>query len=211
MMDRLLRIIGCDPVEVNRKGRPILPGVRMHVRFILVSNELPNFRDASNAITARYLVLRTTKTVPPERRDTDLMEKLGAELPGSLNLAIEGRRRLRERGRFLQPESAADLIETAEDLASPVKECVRECFVLREGAIICKATAFRIWREWAEAHGERVGDAATLGKSLFAAFSGLRATRPESTATRSTPMRESKPGVPDDGRLSTGAADARRA
>src|SRR5699024_1774330 len=72
MLDRLLRIVGVDPVEVNCKNRPILPDVLMRTRFVLISNELPDLRDASNAITTRYHILRTTKTMPEHQRDPDL-------------------------------------------------------------------------------------------------------------------------------------------
>lgn len=178
MLDRLLRIVGGDPVEVNCKYRPILSNVLMRTRFLLVSNELPDFRDASRAITSRYHVLRTTATVPLERRDPDLLSGLLAELPGILNLAIEGRRRLNERGRFLQPASATDLIEDAEDIASPVAECVKECFVLDPKTVVSKALAFQAWRGWAERNGHKVGNSATFGKNLRAALPGLRTSRP---------------------------------
>jgi putative DNA primase/helicase len=161
--ERLLRIVGEDPVEVNRKNRPILSNVRMRTRFILVSNELPNLGDAANAITSRYLILRTNRPIPPEQRDPDLKVKLLAELPGILNLAIEGRKRLNERGRFLQPASADDLFADAEDLSSPIAECAKERFMLREDAVISKSEAFDIWREWAVENGHHIG---TSGRAI---------------------------------------------
>jgi putative DNA primase/helicase len=99
-------------------------------------------------------------------------------LPGILNLAIEGRKRLYERGCFLQPASAADLLADAEDLASPITQCVKECFTLRDDAVISKSDAFDIWRAWAGKHGHHVGNSATFGKDLNAAFPHIRTVRP---------------------------------
>ncbi len=178
MLDRLVRITGGDSVEVNRKNRPILSNVRLKTRFVIVSNELPDFRDASKAITSRYLVLRTSKSVPIERRDPNLLASLLAELPGVLNLAIEGRTRLLSRGRFLQASSGTNLIEDADDLASPVGEFVRECFVLDPNGTISRAEAYAVWRDWAERHGHKLGTSATFGKDLRAAFPALESSRP---------------------------------
>jgi putative DNA primase/helicase len=172
VLDRLLRISGGDPVEVNCKHKTILANVGMRTRFLVVSNEMPEFRDPSKAITTRYLVLRTSKSIQPDQRDPDLLNKLREELPGILNLAIEGRRRLRERGRFLQPASALHLIEQAEDLASPVAEFARECLVLNPAFLIPKQKAFECWKAWAEKNGHKVGSSSTFGKNLIAALSG---------------------------------------
>ena len=150
MMDRLLRITGGDPVEVNRKGRPILPDVRMNLRVLVISNEMPNFRDSSGAIVSRYVVLATTKTIPKEERNPRLAAELKAELPGILNEAIKSLKTLRLRGRFLQPKSSEHLIDDAGDIASPVRVFVaeRKC-PLGADHSVATATLFDEWKRWA--------------------------------------------------------------
>ena len=60
-------------------------------------------------------------TLPPNCR---------VSLPGILLWSIEGWRRLRQRGRFEQPESSRELIDGMADLSSPVGEFVRDrCMV----------------------------------------------------------------------------------
>ena len=56
------------------------------------------------------------------REDPSLTDKLLAELPGILRWAIEGWCRLRARGRFAQPKSAADLLSELHDISSPIGE-----------------------------------------------------------------------------------------
>jgi putative DNA primase/helicase len=90
LMDRLLRISGADPVEINRKGRSILEGVLLRTRFVIVANEIPNFRDNSGAIVARYIPLLMKETFFG-KEDLDLSRRLEAELPSVLKWAIQGR------------------------------------------------------------------------------------------------------------------------
>jgi P4 family phage/plasmid primase-like protien len=179
MMDRLLRISGGDPIEVNRKNKPLLPCVEFSTRLVIISNELPNFRDAAGAIVSRYLILKTTHTIPAEERDSDLADKIiASELPGILNLAIQARARLYERGRFVQPASGEDLLNDAGEIASPVAACVRERFTINPNADILATRAFAIWQEWAITNGYQPGNAGTFGKNLKASFPGITKTRP---------------------------------
>jgi putative DNA primase/helicase len=179
LLDRLLRISGCDPVEVNRKGKPILADVTLPVRFVIISNEVPNFRDASGAIVSRYLVIKATRTIPEQDRIPDLARTiLEHEAAGILNLAIAGRQRLHERGRFIQPESAADLLDDAANLASPVSRFIREHYDLDTDSSEPTFDVFNSWKVWAEAHGYTIGNDGVFGKNLKAAFPSIKKTRP---------------------------------
>ncbi len=71
------------------------------------------------------IVLRQTRSWYGQE-DTGLTDRLLGELPGILLWAIAGWQRLRERGRFQQPESALQLVEGLEDLSSPIAAFVRE-------------------------------------------------------------------------------------
>jgi putative DNA primase/helicase len=179
MMDRLLRITGGDPVEVNCKGKPMLPDVSMNLRVLMMSNEMPNFRDSSGAIVARYVVLNTTRTIPKEQRNPRLGEELKAELPGILNEAIAGLKTLRLRGRFLQPKSAEHLIDDAGDIASPIRVFVAERgYQLGESESVTTSMLFDDWKRWAIANGYQVGNLGTFGKNLKAAYPHIRKVRP---------------------------------
>jgi P4 family phage/plasmid primase-like protien len=179
LLDRLLRISGCDPVEVNRKSKVILPDIRMRTRFLIISNEMPNFRDASGAIASRYHIIKATRTIPPEDRDPGLAETiLREELPGILNLAIAARSRLYGRGRFTQPESALDLLEDAQELASPVKRFVDECYDFDPNGTEPTSSVFTRWKSWATEHNYPIGNEGIFGKNLKAAYPAIKKVRP---------------------------------
>ena len=184
LMDRLLRISGCDAVDVNRKGIRILSDINLRTRFLIISNEMPNFRDASGAIVGRYHILKATRTIPPEDRNGDLdREIIAEELPGILNLAIKARERLRERGRFVQPESASDLLANAEDMASPVKRFVDDQCLLHSDCEVGAQELFEAWRSWTSLHGYHPGNSGLFGKNFRAAFPGIKHGRPRDEST----------------------------
>jgi len=171
MLDRLLRISGDDLVEVNRKYKDPLPNVKMKIRFLIVSNELPNFRDPAMANVARYRIIKAKRVIPEEDRDPKLSKKITAsELPGLLNLALEGRRRLYARGRFLQPSSAKDLIEMSENIANPKKAFIEERYDLVPNHHERKDDVFECWKEWAMDQNLQVGSKEYFSRDLLAAF-----------------------------------------
>lgn len=125
VVERLLSISGEDKLTVDRKNKPAIE-CQLSTRIIILSNDLPRLPDASTTIVSRMIVLRTTQSFLG-MEDSDLNRKLQAELPGILNWGIEGWKRLRDRGRFIQPASSQKLIEGLTQLASPVTAFVSEC------------------------------------------------------------------------------------
>jgi len=182
-VERLLSITGEDPQTIPRKNREDWNG-RLRTRFTLISNELPKLTDVSGAISSRMIILRLTECFLG-REDKDLERKLRAEMPGILLWAIAGWRRLRERGRFLQPVSADDLVEQMADLSSPVGEFVRDRCVIGPACEVFTPDLFAAWQDWCNAHGkEHKGDASLFGRNLKAAFHSVRTSKPTSREGR---------------------------
>src|SRR5690606_25149155 len=98
-------ISGEDPQDIHRKNLPTITGVRLPVRFVVLTNELPSMRDASGAFLSRVVMIRMTESFYG-REDKRLTQKLLQELPGILNWSIIGWQQLQEAGAFTQPESA---------------------------------------------------------------------------------------------------------
>jgi putative DNA primase/helicase len=180
MLDRILRISGGDPVDVDRKNRDSLCGVQMNLRFNIFSNEMPNLRDPAMANVARYLIVKATREIPPEDRDPDLAKKIVAsELPAILNLALEGRKRLYARGRFIQPAAANDLIEIGKELASPYRAFIEDCYEMDPKHHEKKLDVFECWKDWAAQQNIVPGSLPHFARNLLAAFQGvIKTARP---------------------------------
>lgn len=172
VVERLLSISGEDDITVDRKHKTSVT-VRLPTRFVILTNEVPRLKDASAALPGRFVVLRLTNSFYG-REDPGLTNRLLAERPGILNWALAGRRRLMERGRFVQPLSGQEAFQEMEELASPVTAFVRETCQVRAGAREQVEVLFRSWRGWCSRNGrDSVGTVQSFGRDLRAAVPGL--------------------------------------
>jgi putative DNA primase/helicase len=183
VVERLLCISGEDTLTVDIKFKASITA-KLGARFLFLSNELPKMNDASGALAGRFIVLRLTQSFYG-REDTALIAKLLAELPGILNWAITGLKRLRRRGRFVQPSSAADAIREMEDLGSPIGAFVRDCCEVTPTKTIPTAELFSAWQSWCKSQGrDRPGTIQTFGRDLRAAVAGIKVIQPNEDGVR---------------------------
>lgn len=170
VVERLLSISGEDGQTIDRKHREPWTG-RLPTRITIISNELPRFSDASDALPARMLLLELTESFYG-REDTGLTDALLAELPGILQWAVEGWRRLRARGHFVQPKASKESIDELADLASPVGAWARQRCTMDEQDpawwLECGA-AYEDFSRWAESNGHHKPSQATFGRDVRAA------------------------------------------
>ncbi len=184
IMERLLSLSGEDALTINRKYfTPV--SVRPGVRVVLVSNELPRFKDASSALASRFIILPTTNSFLG-REDLGLEAKLLAELPGILRWAVEGYYDLRKVGRFLQPASGLQSVGDMKRFGSPVSAFVEECCVQKQGVSVKSSDLFLRWSRWCEEHGQSPGNAAKFGIDLRASIPGVRLYRPRQNGLQIT-------------------------
>jgi len=129
-------------------------------------------------LVGRMILLRLTRSFFGGE-DTNLTDKLLTELPGILLWAIAGWHRLRERGRFIQPDSALELLGDMADLASPISVFVRERCIIEPGRMVAVADLYTAWRAWCESKGRREpGTEQTFGRDILAAVPGIGRCQP---------------------------------
>ena len=171
--ERLLSVSGEDGLTVDRKFLPPWTG-KLPTRFLILTNELPRLADTSGALASRFVVLTLTKSFYG-REDHDLTGTLLAELSGILNWAIDGWQRLQERGRFVQPQSSVDAIQTLEDLSSPIGAFIRDRCEVAPGLEVETKQLFDTSIGWCEDQGRaHPGTAQTFGRDLRAVIPGLK-------------------------------------
>jgi putative DNA primase/helicase len=175
-LERLLMISGEDAIVIDRKNRPAWEG-KLPTRLMLISNELPHFPDHSGALAGRFLLFRFTESFLG-KEDRTLDAKLQTELPGILLWAIDGWKRLRERGRFLQPRSGQDMIDQMRDLSSPVGAFIRERCEIGAGYTIPRGDLFQAWKDWCLDRNREPESEESFGRNLRAACPHLGTTQP---------------------------------
>ena len=121
----LLKLSGGDVVTADRKILPAWTGV-IPVRIVIITNVVPSVPDSSGALASRFIVLWYRRL--RGREDIALGAKLAAELPGILNWALEGWRRLQQRGHFVQQDGwvSAGSQGHVEDLSSEMDAFIKE-------------------------------------------------------------------------------------
>ena len=128
VVERLLSITGEDLLTVDRKYREPWSG-KLPTRFVVLSNELPRFKDTSGAIANRLLILQMTEQFPrtggphprrpsPRRVAGDSGVGAGGSGPAHAQRPVHRARSRRRTRRILMM-----------DLASPVSAFVRDCCV----------------------------------------------------------------------------------
>lgn len=167
--ETLLRITGRDDVTVDRKHKDAWTG-RLSVRFFVASNEMPSLSDNSPALANRFVPMILEKSFLG-REDHGLAERLVAELPGVLNWAVAGWRRLRERGHFELPNASTAAIAEIMELGSPVASFVRDRCDRGAGKSVEKESLYAAWQRWCEASNLLPGRPEHFARALRAATS----------------------------------------
>jgi putative DNA primase/helicase len=181
IVERLLSVSGEDMLTIDIKFRDAWTGT-LPTRFLVISNELPRFGDASGAIANRFIVLTMSRSWLGHE-DTALTDKLLDELPGIFGWALDGLAALAAKKRFTEPQSSVDAILALQDLVSPVAAFVRDC--CQRGPYEVPADRiWSAWKVWAEDNGHRPGNKQWFGRDLRAVVPGLRVTRPRDDDAR---------------------------
>jgi putative DNA primase/helicase len=177
VVERLLSISGEDAITIDRKNLPPVT-CRLATRFVILTNELPKLSDASGAIVSRMILLRLTRSFYGQE-DHALTDKLLAEREGILLWAVEGWRRLRARGRFVQPDSALEALAEMGDLASPVTAFIRDCCNVDSLETVAVGDLFGVWESWCKSQGREkyAGSVQSFARDLLAAEPSVRRRR----------------------------------
>ncbi|APE05737.1 hypothetical protein BM528_08100 [Alteromonas sp. RW2A1] len=114
----------------------------------LASNHLPKFNDKSDGLKRRALIIQFNHTIPVDKRDPNLFEKLQLELPGILNLALNAYANAISQG-FTTPESTSDIFRAINRKSDQVKAFVDEMVIEAQGEVVQSRVAFDAYMQWA--------------------------------------------------------------
>lgn len=153
-VEKLKSISGEDGVDVNRKFEKLLPAVRLKVRFVMISNNLQRLTDPTGTISDRFIFLKTTQSFYG-REDLGLESRLMGQLPGILNWALEGLRRLTERGYLLEPAESVEMRTQSRELGSNVIAFKDQGCNIGEGLYTRPDDMYEAFKRWCEEDGSQ--------------------------------------------------------
>lgn len=184
--ERLLTISGEDGIDIDRKHKDPLAGVKLNTRLMLLTNELPRLTDSSGALASRFVILPMKNSFYGQE-DHRLFERLADELPGILNWSIEGWKRLQKLDGFILPDSAKELIETMENLSSPIQSFVRECCNVGQDYQVQADTLYEVWPLWCKTQGlQKMSSKELFGKDLRSLLPEMKKGRQRVEGLRAT-------------------------
>jgi P4 family phage/plasmid primase-like protien len=159
-----------DPVEA-------LPSARL----VLATNNRPRFSDRSGGIWRRLLLMPFRVQIKQEERVYG-MDKAGwwlqqGELPGVFNWAIEGLKRLRERGCFTEPKVCQEAVADYKTDCNPAREFLKElCKESKSGRALVE-TVYGDYQSWCKANGYQPMSNANFGKELARTYPSVTKER----------------------------------
>ena len=119
-------ISGRDPVMMQRKFKEPIDAYTLPTRVVMAGNHMPDFGDHAGALANR-LVLIPFDVSFKGREDRALARRIAAnELPAIFTWALEGLKRLRERGGFHEPAESLARKRELVGMASPVRTFIEE-------------------------------------------------------------------------------------
>lgn len=167
-IERLLSLSANDKVIINRKNKTPL-SMRLGVRPVIMSNELPAFMDSSNAINQRMVMLKMRKSYIG-REDHTLKKRVLSEVQGVFNWALGGLDDLNETGKLLQPQSAQNYIETLDEGSSPHEQFLNTyCSIGAigdEDAWCYHPQLVQLWKSYCEQNDMKPGNPNWLPRKL---------------------------------------------
>lgn len=182
IVENMLRISGEDALSIDRKNISAWTG-KLPTRFVLASNELPAFSDASAALANRFIIFKFTQSFLG-REDMSLTGKLLQELPSIVLWALDGLERLQERGHLIRPASADDLSEDMIEQTSPIRSFVSDRCLVGSSYNCDRDELYKEWKEWCVDQGrDHPGTKVHFGKQLGAAFPEIKRSQPRVSGT----------------------------
>jgi P4 family phage/plasmid primase-like protien len=172
----LKSISGEDALDVDRKHRDPIPSVRLGVRFVMALNEPPSFEDPSNALSTRMIMLPFMQSFAGSE-DYGLKARLLKELPGIVLWSLQGLHRLRQQGRFTEPEVSRDVRIEFEEVTSQIKAFLNQCCKVEPGLETPRKDLYFQYRMWCDENGQRPYSVQMFGVKLRAAYATIGTRR----------------------------------
>lgn len=158
-------IVSGDNITVNIKYRPAI-SYRPYCRLVFLVNNLPDSSDVTEGYFRKLVIIPFSRTFKKEERNVNLKEELLKELPGILNWAIIGLKRLRSNNYQF---SECKAIETAErtyyDEQNPVREFFHSHVVQDGGSRTKQSDFYKMYSQWLNVQG--IDDKGTKSRQVF--------------------------------------------
>ena len=143
--------------------------IKNKAKIIFAANELPRTKDTSRGFFRRLLIVPFDKLFEGDNKDPFIKEKLLTELPGILNLILEGHKRLREQKRFTESKTIEAQIKAYQLELDSVQSWFKRCVTTKDvgsGIDQSLSTLYGNYKIYADEIGEKPEPESTFARRL---------------------------------------------
>ena len=170
--DILKRLASGEPIPARPiRGEPIT--IKPVCKLFWALNDTPTVKDTSDGFWRRLRLIPFNRQFSEDERDTQLAGKLREELPGILNWALEGLRRLRSNGRFTDAAAMREAVTEYRTSQNAVALWLNErtTYALEEAQRPLEArtrarVAFKDYEQWCIETNRHAKSETTFGTDL---------------------------------------------
>lgn len=159
-----------EPVNCNQKFINTFTFIP-YARIVLAANDFPKITDYSSAFYTRLLIIRCDRIFKEDEKNRLLFEQLKPELPGILNWAMAGLKRLNARGQFEEKKFNTEAVEELTDENNPSNAFFKEHVQIKFGSEIRKDDLYNKYRQWSEGKKAYTLSDIKFSKALFGKYS----------------------------------------
>jgi len=120
---RFLTITGGDPITAGKKNKDHIT-FYPSTKLIFSCNVIPATTNKNPAFYRRWIILKFDRQTPIEQVDYNFKNRLKEELPGIMNWALEGLKRLEEQGNFSYALSEDDIRDLYERSSNTIQSFI---------------------------------------------------------------------------------------
>lgn len=157
-------LTGGDRITARRMRQDFYAFDPTHL-LLLQTNHRPRVSGTDEGIWRRLRLVPFAVTIPADKRDPALPEKLRAELPGILAWCWRGWLRYREHG-FTEPAAVRAATAEYRDSSDLVGAFLADCCITDPLVTTPAATLYRTYVQWAQENGERPRSQKDFGMRL---------------------------------------------
>jgi P4 family phage/plasmid primase-like protien len=157
-------LTGGDPITARYMRQDFFTYVPKF-KLMIAGNHKPSLRSVNEAVRRRLQLIPFVVTIPPEKRDKSLPEKLKPEWPGILNWALHGCLEWQQIG-LAPPKVVTDASEAYFAAEDAIARWIGACCAVDKAYSATSGELYRSWKKWAEDGGEEPGSNKAFSNAL---------------------------------------------
>jgi P4 family phage/plasmid primase-like protien len=152
-MDTLKALIAGDALYAEAKGKQGFK-FRPLAKHIFSLNELPRFRDTSNATKRRFIIIKFLKNFKGTKADRGLSQRIiTTEMEGIIAWAIEGLKRLESQRDFTRNDKINSNLAEMELSSSSIAAFISDCCTVAPGVEHKSSSLYDSYAEYCKKNG----------------------------------------------------------